>query len=107
MKTKTFIYCDSSELNLQNSKKRIDAIRKTVKNLPENCFGIRINDEKWPFQTNSVDCIINNLNLHNSNNLEGLFRSYNSCLVSDGLFAANAFGPDTFLTHCTYPVQKH
>ena len=64
--------------------------------MPENCFGLKIDNEKWPFQSNSIDCIINNLNLHNVNNTENLFREYNNSLVPDGLFTANSYGPDSF-----------
>ena len=91
MEIKTFIYCDISSQNIEKSSKLIDTFRKSVKTIqiPENIFGILITHEKWPFLENSIDCIVNNLNLHSVNSLEEILIKYNESLKPDGCFIGN------------------
>jgi NADH dehydrogenase [ubiquinone] 1 alpha subcomplex assembly factor 5 len=50
-----------------------------------------INHDKWPFKDNSIDCIINNLYLHNTDSFEELLRRYQKTLVPDGCLLGNAY----------------
>lgn len=54
--------------------------------MPETIFGLKINHEKWPFQENSIDCIVNNLFLHSVNSIEEIMIKYNESLKADGCF---------------------
>jgi NADH dehydrogenase [ubiquinone] 1 alpha subcomplex assembly factor 5 len=87
-----------SEENLKRSKERIDAVRadKNYTNLPENIFGVLINHDKWPFKDNSVDCVINNLYLHNTDSLEELFKRYQRSLIPDGCLIGNVYTQYSF-----------
>jgi NADH dehydrogenase [ubiquinone] 1 alpha subcomplex assembly factor 5 len=91
---KTFIYCDVSEENLIKCKEIIDNIKKENNpniNIPENIFPVLINHEKWPFKENSIDCIVNNLYLHNTDSLENILKKYNDSLIPDGCIISNMF----------------
>jgi hypothetical protein len=65
-------------------------------NLPDNIFPLLINHDKWPFMDNSVDCIVNNLYLHNTDSFETLLKKYNSSLVPDGCLISNFFTFNSF-----------
>ena len=65
-------------------------------NLPENIFPVLINHDKWPFVDDSIDCIVNNLYMHNTDSLEGLLKKYNSSLVPDGCFITNFYTFNSF-----------
>jgi hypothetical protein len=91
LKIKNFVFCDISTQNLDKSHELINSLReinlnKGVIQLPDNIFGLKINQEKWPFQNESIDCIINNFYLHNVNNLENVFIRYCESLKLDGCF---------------------
>lgn len=98
MQPENFIYCDISEKNIYESKKRIDKLLKDHQNpdnLPKNIFPVLINQEKWPFKDNSINCIINNLYLHNVENLEEHLRKLNNSLVPDGCLISNFYTDNT------------
>ncbi|XP_066987438.1 arginine-hydroxylase NDUFAF5, mitochondrial-like [Macrobrachium rosenbergii] len=52
-------------------------------------------EETFPFDTESLDLVISNLNLHWVNNLPGCMREINRVLKKDGVFLASVFGGDT------------
>jgi SAM-dependent methyltransferase len=92
LEIKNFFYCDVSSLNIEKSQLIIQELREKNYNsiqVPENVFGLKINHEKWPFKEDSVDCIVNNLSLHNVNSLEQTLISYNESLKPDGCFIGN------------------
>ena len=93
MEIKNFIYCDVSTNNIEKSHKIISVLRKNSKRIqiPENIFGLKINHEKWPFQDNSIDCIVNNLYLHSVNSTEEIFIKYNESLKPDGCFIGYSY----------------
>lgn len=101
-----FIYCDISEKNLIESKKRVDdflnSTNKTNKrdklppaNIPKNIYPVLINQEKWPFKDNSLDCVINNLYLHNVENFEDHLKLIRESLIPDGCLLTNFFTTQT------------
>jgi SAM-dependent methyltransferase len=98
IRPKTLIYCDISEENLNRSKKIIDDIvsKSNGLNLPENIFPLLINHDKWPFVNNSLDCIVNNLYMHNTDSVEILLKKYNNSLVADGCLISNFFTFNSF-----------
>ena len=71
-------------------------MRGKFQKLPKNMFPLLINPDKWPFKENSVNCIINNLLLHNVENLEEYLKQINNSLVPDGCFLSNFFSNETF-----------
>lgn len=54
-----------------------------------------IDEEEFEFEENSLDMVISSLSLHWVNDLPGLFRSINKCLINDGVFLAALFGGET------------
>ncbi len=79
---------------MKNSKEIIDNIVRENNdklNLPENIFPLLINHDKWPFNDDSLDCIVNNLYFHNTDSIEMLLKKYNKSLVSDGCLISNFF----------------
>jgi NADH dehydrogenase [ubiquinone] 1 alpha subcomplex assembly factor 5 len=99
------IYCDVSEKSLIESKKRVDDYLNSIKNnqennsnqvnIPKNIYPVLINQEKWPFKENSLDCVINNLFLHNVENFEEHLKSIRDSLVPDGCLLTNFFTTQT------------
>ncbi|XP_049829781.1 arginine-hydroxylase NDUFAF5, mitochondrial [Schistocerca gregaria] len=54
-----------------------------------------VDEEKLPFQPNSVDLVISSLSLHWVNDLPGTFHQILTCLKNDGVLIAALFGGDT------------
>ncbi|KAF4525404.1 hypothetical protein B566_EDAN004147 [Ephemera danica] len=54
-----------------------------------------VDEEKLPFEPNSIDLIVSNLSLHWVNNLPSTFDQIMKCLKNDGVFLACVFGGDT------------
>lgn len=66
------------------------------KNFPRNIFPLLISNEKWPFEDNSINCIINNLYFHSVESYEDLLRKYNKSLIPDGCLFGNFFTENSF-----------
>jgi NADH dehydrogenase [ubiquinone] 1 alpha subcomplex assembly factor 5 len=64
-------------------------------NVPNNVFPILINQDKWPFKDNSINCIINNLYLHSVESLENHLKSIRDSLIPDGCLLTNYFSVQT------------
>lgn len=52
-------------------------------------------EQKFPMESDSLDLVISNLNLHWVNNLPGCLREIHRVLKKDGVFLASMFGGDT------------
>lgn len=101
MSPKTFIFCDSTEEALVESRKKIDAFldkQHNRGNLPtkENIHGILINDGKWPFLDDSLSCIVSHMNFHNTENLNELIAMFSASLKSDGCLLADFVSQGSF-----------
>ncbi|KAK3878071.1 hypothetical protein Pcinc_017283 [Petrolisthes cinctipes] len=60
------------------------------------CTKLVIDEEKeFPLESDSLDIVISNLNLHWVNNLPGCLREVQRVLKDDGVFLASMFGGDT------------
>ncbi|MEM8834093.1 MAG: methyltransferase domain-containing protein [Pseudomonadota bacterium] len=54
-----------------------------------------ITQEILPFEENSIDLVVSNLNLHRINDLPGMLIQINRSLKEDGLFIGSLFGGET------------
>lgn len=81
-----FIMCDMSPSYLEQATGPEEAVK---------CQRIVVDEEKLPFEPNSVDMFVSNLSLHWVNDLPGTFAQINRCLTNDGCFLASLFGGDT------------
>ncbi|MDB1135669.1 methyltransferase domain-containing protein [Candidatus Anaplasma sp. TIGMIC] len=61
----------------------------------EKELGVVADDEALPFKSESFDCIMSNLSLHNVNNLVGALSCAHSVLREGGFFMGATFGSST------------
>ncbi len=62
-----------------------------------NFSNVVFDDELIPFQNDSVDLVISNLNMHHINKIPEFLLQVNSVLKKDGLFVASFFGEENLL----------
>ncbi|XP_034233699.1 arginine-hydroxylase NDUFAF5, mitochondrial [Thrips palmi] len=71
------------------------------------CHRLVVDEEKLPFEPNSIDMFVSNLSLHWVNDLPGTFAQINRCLKNDGCFLASLFGGDTlFELRCSLQLAE-
>ncbi len=58
-------------------------------------MNLNVDNQRLPFDDESVNIVTSSLSLHWVNNLPGLFREINRILVKDGVFIGSMFGGDT------------
>lgn len=80
------IMCDSSSRVLEHSYSPAEGVK---------CKKMVVDEEKMPFEPNSVDLFASSLSLHWVNDLPGTFGQVLSALKNDGVFMASMFGGDT------------
>ncbi len=106
IKPKTILELGSLNNNLEYLLEKNNLIDKKLYihtnisfNSLKNNQGILVNldDEFLPFNPNSFDLIISNLNLNWVNDLPGTFLQIKNLLKKDGIFLANMYGGDTLL----------
>jgi len=94
------IMCDTSSRYLSQAIQPEEAVK---------CTKLVVDEENLPFEPDSLDLVISNLNLHWVNDLPGTFIQINKCLKSDGVFLASMFGGDTLyelrlvILNCHFP----
>lgn len=64
-------------------------------------------NQRLPFEDNSVDLVTSSLSLHWVNNLPGLFKEVHRILKNDGVFIGSMFGGDTlFELRCSLQLAE-
>lgn len=84
--TDEVIMCESSSVLLERSIEPQIGVK---------CTKMVVDEEKLPFEVNTVDLVVSNLTLHWVNDLPGTFFQILCSLKNDGVFIASVFGGDT------------
>ena len=82
--------CGSSTQGIKNTKKVLD---KELPYLPKHY--LLAEEELWPFKDESLDLVVTNLSLHQSNDLSTSFQRILKSLKPDGIMIGHAYGERT------------
>ncbi|EGR27241.1 hypothetical protein IMG5_199200 [Ichthyophthirius multifiliis] len=93
---KKIFICDISSQLLQESIQEIENNNKLKKNFPDvEIYPIIIEEELFPFKSESLDLVVSNLNLHYVNDLAVAFSRILDCLKPDGTHVGAILGEET------------